>query len=56
MIEDKIVKYRENLTLAQNLSRNQYADREYYEKMVNRLEKMLTFYMNLKVWEENIRK
>ena len=49
MIEDKIGKYKENLTLAQNLANNQYADHEYYEDIVSRLEKMLIFYENLKV-------
>ena len=52
MIEDKLVKYKENLTLALKLANNQYADHEYYEKMVSRLEKMLNFYENLKVWKE----
>jgi len=56
VIEDKLVKYRENLTLALKLANNQYADHEYYEKMVNRLEKMLIFYENLKVWKENSEK
>ena len=56
MIEDKLVKYKENLTLALKLANNQYADHEYYEKMVSRLEKMLIFYKNLKVWKENSEK
>ncbi|MHA1478060.1 MAG: hypothetical protein ACTSPU_07660 [Promethearchaeota archaeon] len=56
MIEDKLVKYKENLTLALKLANNQYADHEYYEKMVSRLEKMLIFYENLKVWKENSEK
>ena len=53
MIEHKIVKYKENLTLALKLANNQYADHEYYEKMVSRLEKMLIFYENLRVWKVN---
>ncbi|GAG08290.1 unnamed protein product [marine sediment metagenome] len=53
MIEDKILRYEENLTLALKLTNNQYADHEYYEKMVSRLEKMLIFYENLKVWKVN---
>ena len=53
MIEDKIAKYKENLTLAQRLANNQYADHKYYGKMVSRLGKMLIFYENLKVWKEN---
>jgi hypothetical protein len=56
VIEDKIAKYKENLTLAQKLANNQYADHEYYEKMVSRLGKMLIFYENLKVWKENSEK
>ena len=56
MIEDKLVKYKENLTLALKLANNQYADHEYYEKMVSRLEKMLIFYENLKVWKKNSEK
>jgi hypothetical protein len=56
VIEDKLVKYKENLTLALKLANNQYADHEYYEKMVSRLEKMLIFYENLKVWKENSEK
>ena len=56
MIEDKIVKYKENLTLAQKLANNQYADHDYYDKMVSRLEKMLIFYENLKVWKDNSEK
>jgi len=51
VIEDKIAKYKENLTLAQKLASNQYADHDYYDKMVSRLEKMLIFYENLKVWK-----
>jgi len=56
VIEDKIIKYKENLTLAQKLAINQHADYEYYDKMVSRLEKMLNFYENLKVWKENSEK
>ena len=52
MIEDKILRYKDNITLARHLAKNQYADHEYYNNMVNRLEKMLTFYEKLKVWKE----
>ena len=56
MIEDKIVEYKENLALARKLANNQYADHDYYDNMVSRLEKMLIFYENLKVWRENSEK
>ena len=52
MIEDKIIRYKDNLALAQNLAKKQYADHDYYDKMVSKLEKMLNFYQNLKVWKE----
>jgi len=52
VIEDKIVKYKENLALAKKLANNRCADHEYYEKMVSRLEKMLIFYETLKVWKK----
>ena len=52
MIEDKILRYKDNITLARNLAKNQRADHDYYSTMVSRLEKMLNFYENLKVWNE----
>ena len=54
MIEDKILRYKNNITLARNLAKKQYADHGYYEIMVSRLEKMLNFYENLKIWKEEI--
>ncbi|GAI69565.1 unnamed protein product [marine sediment metagenome] len=52
MIEDKILQYKNSLVLAQKMVRNQYADRDYYEEMISRLERMLRFYENLKMWKE----
>lgn len=52
MIEDKILQYKNSLALAQNLVKNQHADRDYYEEMISRLERMLRFYENLKMWKE----
>ena len=52
MIEDKILKYKDNITLARNLAKKQYADHDYYNNMVSKLEKMLNFYEKLKVWKE----
>ena len=52
MIEDKILRYKDNIILARNLAKNQHADHDYYSTMVSRLEKMLTFYENLKVWND----
>jgi len=51
VIEDKILRYKDNITLARNLAKKQYADHDYYENMVSRLETMLNFYENLKIWK-----
>ena len=52
MIEDKILQYKNSLALAQKMVKNQYADRDYYEEMITRLERILKFYENLKLWKE----
>jgi len=52
VIEDKILRYKDNIALARNLAKKQYA----YKKMVSQLEKMLNFYENLKVWNDNSEK
>jgi hypothetical protein len=52
VIEDKILRYKDNITLARYLAEKQYADHDYYENVVGRLEKMLIFYEKLKVWKE----
>jgi len=52
VIDDKILQYKTNLALAQKLVKNQYADSDYYEEMISKLERMLKFYENLKMWKE----
>ena len=52
MIEDKILQHKNSLALAQKLVKNQYADLDYYEEMIVRLERILKFYENLKIWKE----
>ena len=49
MIDEKITRYRSEITLAKKLSQMAYADRDYYENMVNGFEKILRFYEDLKV-------
>ena len=55
MIEDKILRYKDNLILARNLVKKQFADHDYYENMIQKLQKMLIFYENLKVWKEYLK-
>ncbi|MFW9952516.1 MAG: hypothetical protein ACFFKA_20540 [Candidatus Thorarchaeota archaeon] len=52
MIEEKIMKYRNNLEVARRLARNRFANQEYYEEMSVKLERLLKFYENLRIWNE----
>ncbi|MFX1411094.1 MAG: hypothetical protein ACFFA6_12135 [Promethearchaeota archaeon] len=52
MIEDKIIRYKKELVLAQNLAKKKYADQDYYESLASDLKKILKFYEDLKVWKE----
>lgn len=52
MIEEKIIKYRNDLELARRLARNRFANQEYYEHMSVKLERLLKFYENLRIWNE----
>jgi len=52
VIEDKITQYQKELILAKNVVMSKYADQEYYEIMISRLEKMLKFYENLRSWKK----
>ena len=49
MIDEKITRYKSEIGFAKKLSRMAYADRNYYEDMVNKFEKILRFYEDLKV-------
>jgi len=52
VIEDKIIRYRNNIELAKRLATHKYAEKEYYEEMVTSLERVLKFYERLKGWRE----
>ncbi len=52
MIEDKIMRYRTELKLAKTLAKKKYADQNHYENLAVKLEKILSFYEDLKVWKE----
>ena len=53
MIDEKITRYKSEITLAKKLSQMAYADRDYYENMVNRFKRILRFYEDLKVLRKN---
>lgn len=52
MIDEKIVRYTEGITLARELSQRSYADHPYYDDLITRFEKFLKFYKDLKIWKE----
>jgi len=52
VIEEKISRYKNNIIIAKEISKNKYADHEYYNKLITKLEKILKFYENLKIWKD----
>lgn len=48
MIDDKINRYRHEISLAKSLSSMKHADRDYYENLIIRFERILRFYEDLK--------
>ena len=53
MLEQKIEDFRRDIRLAKSLARNKYANKNYYESMAHKLEKMLKFYEDLKNWNNS---
>ncbi|MBY8989210.1 MAG: hypothetical protein KGD58_00520 [Candidatus Lokiarchaeota archaeon] len=52
MIDEKINRYKQEIDLAKSLSSLKHADRDYYENLIIRFEKILRFYEDLKIWRE----
>ncbi len=52
MIDEKINRYRNEIDLAKKLSGMKYADRDYYENLIIKFEKIIKFYEDLKVWRK----
>ncbi|MFX1426181.1 MAG: hypothetical protein ACFFBE_06985 [Promethearchaeota archaeon] len=48
MIDEKINRYKDEINLAKRLSSMKHADRDYYENLIIRFERILKFYENLK--------
>lgn len=51
MIDEKITRYKNGITLARGLSQRKYADQKYYDNLITRFEKFLKFYKDLKIWK-----
>lgn len=52
VIDEKINQYKHEINLAKRLSGMKYADRDYYENLIIRFEKIIKFYEDLKVWRK----
>jgi hypothetical protein len=51
VIEEKILRYKNGIALAKELSRKKYADLNYYNDLISKFERILKFYEDLKVWK-----
>jgi hypothetical protein len=52
VIDEKINRYRNEIDLAKKISGMKYADRDYYENLIIRFEKIIKFYEDLKIWRK----
>lgn len=52
VIDDKIERYNNEIWIAKELSKKRYADRDYYNDLIVKFEKILRFYQDLKIWNE----
>ncbi|MFX1235423.1 MAG: hypothetical protein ACFFBY_12825 [Promethearchaeota archaeon] len=46
------MKYRNDLVVARKLAKNRFANQDYYKEMSIKLEHLLKFYENLRIWNE----
>ena len=53
MLDDKIESYKKDIMIAKKLAKSELEDREYYQMIALKLEKMLNFYQNLKLLRNN---
>ncbi len=52
MIEEKITRYKNGIAIAKKLSKNRYADHNYYNNVISKFQNILKFYEDLKVWKD----
>ena len=53
MLDDKIESYKKDVMIAKKLAQSELGDKEYYQMIALKLEKMLNFYQNLKLLNSN---
>ncbi|MFX0005183.1 MAG: hypothetical protein ACFFA7_03880 [Promethearchaeota archaeon] len=52
MIEEKIIRYKNSIDLAKEISTKKYADLDYYNDLISKFERILKFYEDLKLWKK----
>jgi len=52
VIDEKINLYKHEISLAKKISSMKHADRDYYENLIIKFEKIIRFYENLKIWRK----
>ena len=52
MIDEKINLYKHEISRAKKISSMKHADRDYYENLIIKFEKIIKFYENLKIWRK----
>jgi len=48
MLDEKIQSYKQDIAIAKNLAKSEFADQIYYNNIASKLEKILRFYESLK--------
>ncbi len=48
MLDQKIQRYKRDITQAKELKKRKYADQDYYNELIAKFEKLLRFYERLK--------
>ena len=48
MIDEKILRYRNEIAVARELSKMKHTDTDYYDNLISKFEKILRFYEDLK--------
>jgi len=52
VIDEKINRYKHEISLAKKLSSMKHADSDYYENLIIKFERIIRFYENLKIWRK----
>jgi len=52
VINQKIIRYKNGIAIAKELSKRRHADHTYYDDLISKYQSFLKFYKDLKIWKE----